>query len=141
MAVWRDQRAGLGLALMSRRFPPPWSVEETDACFISPRRQRAGARLLLLHLSSERRARRCVRHDLPAVALALEYLNPIALPRRHIGIGVLRRERAVGYRGLAAFERLNSVNWHAQHDSFLVHPLNKFRVHAHGSAVSPDPSR
>ena len=21
---------------MSRRFPPPWSVEETDACFILP---------------------------------------------------------------------------------------------------------
>jgi hypothetical protein len=36
MAVWRDRRrADLGdLALMSRRFPPPWSVEETDACFI-----------------------------------------------------------------------------------------------------------
>ena len=36
MAVWRDQRpADLGdLALMSRRFPPPWTVEETDACFI-----------------------------------------------------------------------------------------------------------
>jgi hypothetical protein len=24
----------LDLALMSHRFPPPWSVEETDACFI-----------------------------------------------------------------------------------------------------------
>ena len=35
MAIWRDRRhADLGLALMSRRFPPPWSVEETDACFI-----------------------------------------------------------------------------------------------------------
>jgi hypothetical protein len=36
MAVRRDRRrADLGdLALMSRRFPPPWSVEETDACFI-----------------------------------------------------------------------------------------------------------
>ena len=35
MAVWRDRRrADLGdLALMSRRFPPPWSVEERDACF------------------------------------------------------------------------------------------------------------
>jgi hypothetical protein len=22
------------LALMSRRFPPPWTAEETDACFI-----------------------------------------------------------------------------------------------------------
>jgi hypothetical protein len=37
MAVWRDQRpADLGdLALMSRRFPPPWSVEEANnACFV-----------------------------------------------------------------------------------------------------------
>jgi hypothetical protein len=35
MAVWRGQRvADFGLALMSRRFPPPWTVEETDACFI-----------------------------------------------------------------------------------------------------------
>jgi hypothetical protein len=35
MAVWRGQRvADFGLALMSRSFPPPWSVEETDACFI-----------------------------------------------------------------------------------------------------------
>jgi hypothetical protein len=35
MVVWRGQRvADFGLALMSRRFPPPWSVEETDACFI-----------------------------------------------------------------------------------------------------------
>ena len=41
MAVWRDRRrADLGdLALMPRRFPPPWSVEEADAkldrrCFI-----------------------------------------------------------------------------------------------------------
>ena len=31
MAVWRDRRAGLGLALMSRRFPPPWSVDEPDS--------------------------------------------------------------------------------------------------------------
>jgi hypothetical protein len=37
MAVWRDRRrADLGdLALMSRRFPPPWTVEQTDACFIA----------------------------------------------------------------------------------------------------------
>ena len=34
MAVCRDRRADLGLVLMSRRFPPPWSVEETDACYI-----------------------------------------------------------------------------------------------------------
>ena len=30
MAVWRGQRAALVLALMPRRFPPPWSVEEPD---------------------------------------------------------------------------------------------------------------
>jgi hypothetical protein len=39
MAVWRDRRAALVLALMSRRFPPPWSAEEPDPkldrqCFI-----------------------------------------------------------------------------------------------------------
>ena len=37
MAVWRDRRrADLGdLALMSRRFPPPWCVDEANnACFI-----------------------------------------------------------------------------------------------------------
>jgi hypothetical protein len=44
MAVWRDRRAGLGLALMSRHFPPPWSVEETDACFIVRDARRSGAR-------------------------------------------------------------------------------------------------
>jgi hypothetical protein len=36
MAVWRDRRrADLGdLALMSRRFPPPWSVDEPDKSWI-----------------------------------------------------------------------------------------------------------
>jgi hypothetical protein len=39
MAVWRDRRADFGLALMSRRFPPRWSVDEADpkldrGCFI-----------------------------------------------------------------------------------------------------------
>ena len=26
-------RTALGLGMTARRFPPPWSVEETDACF------------------------------------------------------------------------------------------------------------
>jgi hypothetical protein len=31
---WRaDLRADLDLAVTPRRFPPPWSAEETDACF------------------------------------------------------------------------------------------------------------
>ena len=34
MAVWRDRRAALALALMPRNFPPPWSVEELDSCFV-----------------------------------------------------------------------------------------------------------
>jgi hypothetical protein len=29
-------------AEMARRFPPPWSAEESDACFHHPRRQPAG---------------------------------------------------------------------------------------------------
>ena len=32
MAVWRGQRvADFGLALMARRFPPPWSAEEPES--------------------------------------------------------------------------------------------------------------
>ena len=27
-------RAALGLGMTARHFPPPWTVEETDACFI-----------------------------------------------------------------------------------------------------------
>jgi len=34
MAVWRDRRAALGLALIARRFPPPWSVDELEECFV-----------------------------------------------------------------------------------------------------------
>jgi hypothetical protein len=35
VAVWRDYRADWCADLVTpRRFPPPWSAEETDACFI-----------------------------------------------------------------------------------------------------------
>ena len=51
MAVWRDRRADLGLALMSRRFPPPWSVEETDACFIV--RDASGQALAYVYFEEE----------------------------------------------------------------------------------------
>ena len=27
-------RANKGRAMMARRFPPPWSVDEQDACFV-----------------------------------------------------------------------------------------------------------
>ena len=55
MAVWRDRRrADLadGLALMSRRFPPPpWTVEETDACFIV--KDHAGHALAYVYFEEE----------------------------------------------------------------------------------------
>src|SRR5438046_2106683 len=52
MAVWRgDWRADLVLALMSRRFPPPWSVEETDACFIV--KDHAGQSLAYVYFEDE----------------------------------------------------------------------------------------
>ena len=47
------RRADLGLALMSRRFPPPWSVEENEARFIV-RDERARASPIAT--SSEQRA-------------------------------------------------------------------------------------
>jgi hypothetical protein len=34
MAVCWDWSIPLGLAVMSRRFPPPWSVDELDSCFV-----------------------------------------------------------------------------------------------------------
>jgi len=39
-----------------RRFPPPWSAEETDACFIVRDAQRAGARVPLFRGRAGRRA-------------------------------------------------------------------------------------
>jgi len=52
VAVCRDLRASLGLAVMPRRFPPPWSVEESDAqlqrtCFTVW--DQTGCALLVLH--------------------------------------------------------------------------------------------
>ena len=60
MAVWRDRRrADLGdLALMSRRFPPPWSVTSLtkagSTVLRRPQRQRAGARPHLFRGGAER---------------------------------------------------------------------------------------
>jgi hypothetical protein len=53
MAIWRGQRvADFGLALMSRRFPPPCTVEETDACFIV--KDRTGMSLAYLYFEEQR---------------------------------------------------------------------------------------
>jgi hypothetical protein len=54
MAVWHDrQRADLGdLALMPRRFPPPWSIDEANAaCFIV--KDRAGMSLAHVYFEDE----------------------------------------------------------------------------------------
>ena len=65
MAIWRGQRvADFGLALMSRRFPPPWTVEETDACFIV--KDRAGMSLAYVYFEEEpgrRAATRLITRD------------------------------------------------------------------------------
>jgi hypothetical protein len=47
----------------ARRFPPPWSVEETDACFIV-RDGKTGTRF------EEEPGRRVVKHPHPDVAFA-----------------------------------------------------------------------
>jgi hypothetical protein len=64
MAVWRDRRAALVLALMSRRFPPPWSAEEPDPkldrqCFIV--RDANGQALAYVYFEEER-GRRAAAH-------------------------------------------------------------------------------
>ena len=48
----------MGLVLPVRRFPPPWSVEELDACFAyvyfedEPGRRSAACRALIFHLAA-----------------------------------------------------------------------------------------
>jgi hypothetical protein len=37
--------------MMQRRFPPPWSVEELDACFVV--RDHNGQKLALVYLKNE----------------------------------------------------------------------------------------
>jgi hypothetical protein len=69
MAVWRDRRADLGLALMSRRFPPPWTVDEADSkldrrCFIV--RDADGQALAYVYFEGEldrRSAAHLLTHD------------------------------------------------------------------------------
>jgi hypothetical protein len=70
----RDRRrADLGdLALMSRRFPPPWSVEETDACFIV--RDANGQALAYVYFEGEPGRARGGEAPHPDVALA--YATP-----------------------------------------------------------------
>jgi hypothetical protein len=47
------------------------------------------------YLRAERRPGGCIDANFPAVSVALEYLNPIALPGRYVRISVFCRETAV----------------------------------------------
>ena len=101
MAVWRDRRAGLGLALMSRRFPPPSSVEEQQACFIA--RDASGQALAYVYFetNSEQRSPRQV----PSAAitrgssLARACTHKYQRPRcpLHAGITEHRKAKPNGY--------------------------------------------
>ena len=44
-------RANKGRAMMARRFPPPWSVDELEACFIV--RDRSGQALAYVYFEEE----------------------------------------------------------------------------------------
>jgi hypothetical protein len=86
VAVWRDWRSDLGLALMSRRFPPPWSVEEPDPkldrqCIIVRERQGAGADLRLLHRAVARRRTSSTRDQARRIAGNIAKLSGDAAPR------------------------------------------------------------
>jgi hypothetical protein len=52
-------RAALGLGMTARRFPPPWTVEETDACFIV--RDANGQALVYVYFEEEA-GRRAAAH-------------------------------------------------------------------------------
>jgi hypothetical protein len=49
--VAQDRSALFGLVTEPRRFPPPWSVEETDACFIV--RDKNGQALAYVYFEEE----------------------------------------------------------------------------------------
>jgi hypothetical protein len=53
---WLVHEGAVVRLLDRRRFPPPWSVEETPACFIV--RDRAGQALAHLYYEEEESARR-----------------------------------------------------------------------------------
>ncbi len=70
MAIWRDRRRPNlgGLALISRRFPPLWSVEETEACYIV--RDANGQALAYVYFG-EKPGRRAAAKLLPATKRGL----------------------------------------------------------------------
>ena len=50
----KQRHAALNTMAPARRFPPPWSVEETDACFIV--KDQAGHSLAYVYFEEEQRA-------------------------------------------------------------------------------------
>ena len=75
-----------------------------------------------------------MRSDVPAIPL--ERLNPVALPRRHVGIRIFRSIGAVRQAGLSAAQHPNAFD--AQHDTHLLQGLNEFGVDAGGPAERVD---
>jgi hypothetical protein len=70
------------LALMRRRFPPPWTVEETDACFIV--KDHTGHALAYVYFEEEpgrRAAARLLSRD-EGAADRCEHRQAADLPRR-----------------------------------------------------------
>ena len=77
-----------------------------------------------------------MRSDVPAIAIPLERLNPVALPRRHVGIRVFRSIGAVRQAGLSAAQHTNAFD--AQRDTHLLQGLNEFGVDPGGPAERVD---
>ena len=63
MAVWRDRRADLVLALMSRRFPPLWSVEDQEAFIVRDANGQALAYLYFEEEPGQRAAAKVLTRD------------------------------------------------------------------------------
>ena len=57
----------------ARRFPPPWSVEETEACFIV--KDHAGQKLVYVYFEDEPGRRACSPGTRPQSALSSNYLD------------------------------------------------------------------
>ena len=77
-----------------------------------------------------------MRSDVPAIAIPLERLDPVALPRRHVGIRVFRSIGAVRQAGLSAAQHTNAFD--AQHDALLLQGLKEFGVDPGGPAERVD---
>jgi hypothetical protein len=79
-------RAALGLGMTARRFTPPWTVEETDACFIV--KDHAGMSLAYVYFEEEpgRRAatRLMTRDEARRIAANIAKLPDLLTTRKRV---------------------------------------------------------